>query len=79
MKLKVVLMTCAAALICVGVIAIRFYFSDDDPVFAEFGPSVMYTTPSGDPGPGALYGRALRLQHSKSANGTMLATFEQYV
>ncbi|KRE34411.1 sialidase family protein [Paenibacillus sp. Soil522] len=79
MKLKVVLMTCAAALICIGVVAIRFYFSDDDPVFAEFGPSVMYTTPSGDPGPGALYGRALRLQHSKSANGTMLATFEQYV
>ena len=39
----------------------------------------MYTSPDSDPGPGALYGRATRLQHSKSANGTMLATFEQYV
>jgi hypothetical protein len=79
MKLKVVLMSCAAVLICVGIAAIWFYFSDDDPVFVEFGPSVMYTTPSGNPGPGALYGRALRMQHSGSANGTMLATFEQYV
>ncbi|HEY1216272.1 MAG TPA: RICIN domain-containing protein, partial [Bryobacteraceae bacterium] len=31
------------------------------------------------PSPGALYGRALSLQYSGSANGTMLATFEQYV
>lgn len=76
-KLMFVLLACIAAISCAA--ALRAYFTDADPVFAEFGPAVMYTTPSGDPGPGALYGRALRLQHSKSANGTMLATFEQYV
>jgi hypothetical protein len=37
----------------------------------------MYTPPSGAPSPGSLYPRALRLQHSGSSNGTMLATFEQ--
>lgn len=76
-KLMFVLLACIAAISCAA--ALRAYFTDADPVFAEFGPSVMYTTPSGDPGPGALYGRALRLQHSGSQNGTMLATFEQYV
>ncbi|MER7569823.1 RICIN domain-containing protein [Streptomyces sp. NPDC097941] len=38
----------------------------------------MYTPPSGAPSPGALYPRAVRMQHNGSANGTILATFEQY-
>ncbi|WP_060888033.1 RICIN domain-containing protein [Streptomyces caniscabiei] len=38
----------------------------------------MYTPPAGSPAPGSLYPRALRLQHNGSANGTILATFEQY-
>ncbi|MET7897286.1 RICIN domain-containing protein [Streptomyces mirabilis] len=38
----------------------------------------IYTPPSGAPSPGSLYPRALRLQHNGSANGTLLATFEQY-
>ncbi|MBC9730068.1 RICIN domain-containing protein [Streptomyces sp. TRM68367] len=38
----------------------------------------MYTPPSNAPSPGSLYPRAVRLQHSGSANGTLLATFEQY-
>ncbi|SCF10563.1 Ricin-type beta-trefoil lectin domain-containing protein [Micromonospora matsumotoense] len=38
----------------------------------------MYTPPSGTPAPGTLYPRGIRLEHSGSSNGTMLATFEQY-
>ncbi|MDQ0584569.1 RICIN domain-containing protein [Streptomyces rishiriensis] len=38
----------------------------------------MYTPPSGAPSPGSLYPRAVRMQHNGSANGTLLATFEQY-
>ncbi|GAB3008989.1 hypothetical protein GCM10023080_088850 [Streptomyces pseudoechinosporeus] len=38
----------------------------------------MYTPPSNAPSPGVFYPRAIRLQHNGSANGTMLATFEQY-
>ncbi|MGW2525344.1 RICIN domain-containing protein, partial [Streptomyces sp. NPDC001617] len=38
----------------------------------------MYTPPSNAPAPGSLYPRAIRLEHSGSANGTVLATFEQY-
>ncbi|MFF5985443.1 RICIN domain-containing protein [Streptomyces olindensis] len=38
----------------------------------------MYTPPSTAPSPGSLYPRALRLQHNGAANGTLLATFEQY-
>ncbi|MFF0160680.1 RICIN domain-containing protein [Streptomyces sp. NPDC005263] len=38
----------------------------------------MYTPPSNAPSPGSFYPRALRLEHNGSANGTMLATFEQY-
>ncbi|MFG2729175.1 RICIN domain-containing protein [Streptomyces canus] len=38
----------------------------------------LYTPPSGAPSPGSLYPRGLRLQHSGSSNGTILATFEQY-
>ncbi|GAA2524056.1 RICIN domain-containing protein [Streptomyces longisporus] len=38
----------------------------------------MYTPPSGAPAPGSLYPRAIRLEHSGSSNGTMLASFEQY-
>jgi hypothetical protein len=38
----------------------------------------LYTPPSGSPAPGSLYPRGLRLQHNGSANGTLLATFEQY-
>ncbi|MGW1563904.1 RICIN domain-containing protein [Streptomyces sp. NPDC002144] len=38
----------------------------------------MYTPPSGTPAPGSLYPRAIRLEHSGSSNGTVLATFEQY-
>ncbi|MGQ4390059.1 RICIN domain-containing protein [Streptomyces sp. SAS_270] len=38
----------------------------------------LYTPPAGAPSPGSLYPRALRLQHNGSANGTLLATFEQY-
>jgi hypothetical protein len=49
------------------------------PAGAISSPSqTMYTPPAGAPAPGALYPRALRLQHNGSANGTMLATFEQY-
>ncbi|MDO0934905.1 RICIN domain-containing protein [Streptomyces sp. DG2A-72] len=38
----------------------------------------MYTPPSNAPSPGSLYPRAVRLQHSGSSDGTLLATFEQY-
>ncbi|MGW1030034.1 RICIN domain-containing protein [Streptomyces sp. NPDC002577] len=38
----------------------------------------MYTPPSNAPSPGSFYPRALRLEHNGSANGTILATFEQY-
>ncbi|MEU2289219.1 sialidase family protein, partial [Streptomyces sp. NPDC013178] len=38
----------------------------------------MYTPPSGAPSPGSLYPRGLRLKYNGSANGTILATFEQY-
>ncbi|MFE9644454.1 RICIN domain-containing protein [Streptomyces sp. NPDC006365] len=38
----------------------------------------MYTPPSGAPSPGSLYPRGMRMQHNGSANGTILATFEQY-
>jgi hypothetical protein len=38
----------------------------------------MYTPPPDAPAPGSLYPRALRLQHNGSANGTILATFEQW-
>ncbi|WP_327732000.1 RICIN domain-containing protein [Streptomyces sp. NBC_00487] len=38
----------------------------------------MYTPPSNAPSPGSYYPRAMRLQYNGSANGTMLATFEQY-
>ncbi|MDX3454818.1 RICIN domain-containing protein [Streptomyces sp. ME02-8801-2C] len=38
----------------------------------------LYTPPSDAPAPGSLYPRALRLQHNGSANGTILATFEQW-
>ena len=70
-KLSIALMACAAAF--------SVFLFDAGQAHAVYGPSTMYTTPSGSPNPGALYGRALRLQYSGSANGTMLATFEQYV
>jgi hypothetical protein len=38
----------------------------------------MYTPPAGAPSPGSLYPRGLRLKYNGSANGTILATFEQY-
>ncbi|GAB2889366.1 hypothetical protein GCM10027074_67120 [Streptomyces deserti] len=38
----------------------------------------LYTPPPDAPAPGSLYARGLRLQHNGSANGTLLATFEQY-
>ncbi|WP_327319607.1 RICIN domain-containing protein [Streptomyces sp. NBC_01235] len=38
----------------------------------------MYTPPSDAPSPGSLYPRAMRMRYNGSANGTMLATFEQY-
>ncbi|WP_086787059.1 RICIN domain-containing protein, partial [Streptomyces caniscabiei] len=38
----------------------------------------LYTPPPDAPAPGSLYPRALRLQHNGSANGTILATFEQW-
>ncbi|MFD3498145.1 RICIN domain-containing protein [Streptomyces sp. NPDC058676] len=38
----------------------------------------MYTPPSNAPSPGSYYPRAMRMQYNGSANGTMLATFEQY-
>ncbi|KRF42904.1 RICIN domain-containing protein [Paenibacillus sp. Soil787] len=66
-----------AFMACVAVFSVFFF--DADHAHAVFGPSTMYTPPSGSPSPGALYGRSLRLEHSGSANGTMLATFEQYV
>ena len=70
-KLTIALMACVAVF--------SVFFFEADHAHAAFGPSTMYTPPSGSPSPGALYGRALRLQHSGSANGTMLTTFEQYV
>ncbi|WP_042394348.1 RICIN domain-containing protein [Streptacidiphilus carbonis] len=39
---------------------------------------VMWTPPSGAPSYGSLYAHAIRLQHSTDANGTLLASFEQY-
>jgi hypothetical protein len=72
-----VLIVCVAIFCCA--VALKVYFFSADPAIEIYGPLKMYTTQSGDPGPGALYGRALRLQHSRFANGTMLATFEQYV
>ncbi|TQE37312.1 ricin-type beta-trefoil lectin domain protein [Streptomyces ipomoeae] len=38
----------------------------------------LYTPPSDALSPGALYPRGLRLRYNGSANGTLLATFEQY-
>ncbi|MFI0090840.1 RICIN domain-containing protein [Streptomyces bobili] len=38
----------------------------------------LYTPPSDALAPGTLYPRAMRLQHNGPANGTLLATFEQY-
>ncbi|WP_319354968.1 hypothetical protein [Streptomyces ipomoeae] len=38
----------------------------------------LYTPPSDAPAPGSLYARGLRLRYNGSANGTLLATFEQY-
>jgi hypothetical protein len=38
-----------------------------------YGPSTMYTPPSGTLVPGALYARAMQ-----ASNGKMYATFEQY-
>ncbi|MFM9557894.1 MULTISPECIES: RICIN domain-containing protein [Streptomyces] len=38
----------------------------------------LYTPPSDALSPGSYYPRAMRLQHNGSANGTLLATFEQY-
>jgi len=46
---------------------------------SAFGPSTMYTSPSSDPSPGALYPRVLTLKHNGTYNGRMLATFEKYV
>jgi hypothetical protein len=67
-KLTFALMAC--------ITAFSVFFFDANQAHAA---STMYTSPSGSPSPGALYGRALRMQYSGSANGTMLATFEQYV
>jgi hypothetical protein len=49
------------------------------PAVAEARPSqTLYTPPSNAPSPGTFYPRAMRLQYNGSANGTILATFEQY-
>ncbi|MCL8011229.1 RICIN domain-containing protein [Streptomyces sp. AS02] len=49
------------------------------PAAAESRPSqTLYTPPSDALSPGTFYPRAMRLQHNGSANGTLLATFEQY-
>jgi hypothetical protein len=46
---------------------------------AESRPSqTLYTPPSNAPSPGTFYPRVMRLQYNGSANGTLLATFEQY-
>ena len=46
---------------------------------AESRPSqTLYTPPADAPSPGTFYPRAMRLQHNGAANGTILATFEQY-
>lgn len=45
---------------------------------AVFGPGTLFTPPSSAPAPKVLYPRAVQLKSSGSANGTMLATFEQY-
>ncbi|MGA6222047.1 RICIN domain-containing protein [Streptomyces umbrinus] len=39
---------------------------------------VMWQPPSGAPSYGSLYAHAIRLEHSTDANGTLLASFEQY-
>jgi hypothetical protein len=43
-----------------------------------YGGGVMWTPPSGAPSYGSLYAHAIRLEHSADANGTLLASFEQY-
>ncbi len=49
------------------------------PAAAESRPSqTLYTPPSDAPSPGTFYPRAMRLRYNGSANGTQLATFEQY-
>ena len=42
----------------------------------DFG--VVYTPEEGERRPGAMYPRAICLEHNGGANGTLLATFEQY-
>ncbi|WP_276354208.1 AbfB domain-containing protein [Cohnella caldifontis] len=64
-----------AKIVGMGLFALLLVFGEA----SAFGPSVMYSSPSSDPGPGTLYPRALRLQYGGSANGTLLATFEHYV
>ena len=44
---------------------------------APIPPTTLYTPASGDPTPGSSYTRVIRLEHSGSSNGTMLATFER--
>ncbi len=60
-------------------LSFSIFLLDANQAHAVYGPSTLYTSPAGSPAQGALYGRSLRLQYSGSSNGTMLATFEQYV
>lgn len=68
-KVMFVLMACVAAF---SVLSLNAQHAD-----ASFGPSVMYTSPNQSSY--VLYGRTIRLQHSGSANGTLLATFDKYI
>jgi len=47
------------------------------PAAQAYGPSVLYASPSNAEGYGALYPKTVELLHNGSANGTLLATFEQ--
>jgi hypothetical protein len=43
-----------------------------------FSGGVMWAPPSAAPSYGSLYAHAIRLEHGTDANGTLLASFEQY-
>lgn len=68
-----------AALVSAATLAVTLSVAAGGGASAQsYGPSTLYTPPADAPTPGALYARALQLKNSGAANGTMLATFEQY-
>jgi len=72
-------LTRALALMSTVLVAASLTVATSEPASAAtYGPSTLYTPPADAPTPGSLYARALQLKNSGTANGTMLATFEQY-